>query len=59
MWNKQLSWTCATRIKAFLSQKNNWEVSEPVHAHTLGKQILFTEPIDKIKVWKNSFFGGE
>lgn len=44
-----MSWICTTKIKALLSQRNNWEASEPVHAHSLGKQILFIKPINKLK----------
>jgi hypothetical protein len=50
MWNKQLSWICSPRTKALLDQKNNWKVNELIQAHTLGKQVFFTEPIDKIKI---------
>lgn len=42
-------------MKALLSQRNSWEASEPVSAYTLGKQILFTGPISKIKT-KQEFF---
>lgn len=54
MWNKQLSWKCATKMKILLTQRNNWEANDPVHAHTLGKQILFTKPINKLKAGKIS-----